>query len=133
VIVALRQIRALRATNINQISHLLARAVGRDLVGPFEQFGVNAVALDQPIDAVLTRTAALVALEAEHVELAHDVAKNNRILSRHHTPRYQRKTRSICAVADSIWDRLPVWAPFNVNSAAKSQCATPDASLSESR
>jgi hypothetical protein len=45
------------------------RAVGRDLVGPIEQLGVNAVAFDQPMEVIPAPTAALVALDVEHVEL----------------------------------------------------------------
>ena len=40
----LRQIRAPRAALVIQVARLLPRAVGRDLVEPIEQLGVNAVA-----------------------------------------------------------------------------------------
>jgi hypothetical protein len=45
----LRQIRAPGAAYIIQVHRLLPGAVGRDLVGPFKQFGVDAVTLDQSI------------------------------------------------------------------------------------
>ena len=49
-----------------------ARAIGLWL--PIEKLGVDAVLLNQVIDTVLTFAAALVALDAQHVELAGDVA-----------------------------------------------------------
>ena len=61
------------------------RAIGRDLVGPVEQFRVNAVAFDQPMDVISTPTALLVAFDVEHVELTDQVAEDDRAVARHFT------------------------------------------------
>jgi hypothetical protein len=50
-------------------------AVGRDLVGPVEQLGVDSIALDQLAEAVPARPAAPVALDVKHVELADQAAE----------------------------------------------------------
>ena len=42
---------------------MLPRAIGRDLIGPVEQLGVDAIAFDQPMEVIPTPTAALVALD----------------------------------------------------------------------
>ena len=71
----LRQIGTSRVTDSAQVHRLLARAVGRDLVGPSEQFGVDAVASDQRVEVVPSSLAALFALNVEHVELADQVSR----------------------------------------------------------
>jgi len=63
-----REIRASRAADVVEVPRLLARAVGLRL--PIEKLGVNAVLLNQVIDTVLAFAAALVALDAEDLELA---------------------------------------------------------------
>jgi hypothetical protein len=94
-----------------------------------KQLGIDAIAFDQPVKMVETAPTALVALNVEDVELANDVAENDSTFSRHHNQPSRRKARSICVVVASISDR----AAFNVNSAAKSNAATPDAAISEAR
>jgi hypothetical protein len=77
----LRQIRASRPTYIVEVLSLLARTIHRNLVRPVEQLSVDPVALDQPVKPVSSTTAALVALDIEHLELANQVAKNDGTLN----------------------------------------------------
>jgi hypothetical protein len=58
------------------------RAVRRDLVGPVEQLGIQPIALDQPIEVIPTESAALVALDVQHIELADQVAKDDGAFSK---------------------------------------------------
>jgi hypothetical protein len=53
----------------------LPRAVGRDLVGPVEQFGVDAVFRDQAIDAILSTAAAFVTGDA-HISSLPTMSRN---------------------------------------------------------
>jgi hypothetical protein len=78
-----RQVRTPRPALVVQVSRPLPPAVGRDLVGPLEQLGVDAIAFDQPMDVIRTPTAALVALDVEHIELADQVAEEDRAVARH--------------------------------------------------
>ena len=50
----LRRVRAYCPALAELIVGLFARTIRRDLVGPVEQFGVDAIPLDQPIDASIT-------------------------------------------------------------------------------
>jgi ribosomal protein L39E len=97
-----------------------ARTIGLWL--PVEQLGVDPVLLDQPVNSILARTFALVTRDAQHVELAGDVAENDRAVARYHNHRSTRNARSIWAVAASKSIRFPVSAARRSNSAAKSQC-----------
>src|SRR5215471_2481705 len=117
-----RQVWAPRAALVVQIPRLLPRAVGRDLVGPIEQLGVNAVAFDQPMELISTPTAALAALDVEHVELADQVAEDDRAVAGHYNHPSTRNARSICAVAISMSDSSLVCAAFSNSATAKSQC-----------
>jgi len=45
------------------------------IVGPVEQLGVDTVAQNQPINTILARASALVTSEAQHGQLADDVAE----------------------------------------------------------
>ena len=63
----LRQVRAPRTALVVQTPRLLPRAVG---VGPVKQLSVYPVALDKTVDVVTPASAALVALDVGHVELA---------------------------------------------------------------
>jgi hypothetical protein len=58
----LRQVRAPRAALVVQIPGLLARAVGRDLAGTLEQFGIHPVALDKTVEGITAASAAFLAL-----------------------------------------------------------------------
>ena len=58
----------------------IARTIGPWL--PVEQLRVDPVLLDQPVNSILARTFALVTRDAQHVELAGDVAENDRALAR---------------------------------------------------
>jgi hypothetical protein len=101
---------------------LLARTIGRNLVGPFKQLGVDAVAHDQAINVVLARATAFVALDAQDSELANDVTEDDGAIAGHHNHPSTRNARSICAVAISMSDLFLVCAVFSSSSAAKSQC-----------
>ena len=74
------QIWAPRTANVVEVHRLLTRAIGRDLVRPFEQFGVDTVTLDQPIKAIPPATTALVALDVEHLELA-DYCRSRKMIA----------------------------------------------------
>jgi hypothetical protein len=56
------RIRASGTTNIIQIRCLLARTISCDFVRPIERLGIDPISLDEAIDTVSTRPAALVAL-----------------------------------------------------------------------
>ena len=58
-----------------QAPRLLPRAVG---VGPVKQLSVYPVALDKTVDVVTPASAALVALDVGHVELADQVPEYDR-------------------------------------------------------
>ena len=58
---------------------MLPRAVGCNLVGLLEQLGVNGVAHNQPINAILARVSALVASDRKHGKLA---GKSRNVISR---------------------------------------------------
>src|SRR5215472_617012 len=115
------QIRAPRAADVVEVIRLLARTIGLWL--PIEKLGVDAVLLNQVINTVLASAATLVALDAQHVELTHDVAEYEGTLARHHNHPSTCNARSICAVAISISDFSLVSAAFSNSSAAKSQCS----------
>jgi phosphoenolpyruvate synthase/pyruvate phosphate dikinase len=51
--------------------------VGRDLVRPTKEFSGDAIMVDQPIEVILPEAAALVALDAQHVELADKIVLIN--------------------------------------------------------
>jgi hypothetical protein len=104
-------------------SALASEAVGRDLVGRVEGLGANAIAFDQPTGD--NPTVALIALDVEHVELADQVAENDRAITRHHSHPSTRNARSIWAAAASTSLLFPVSATLRSNSAAKSQCGRP--------
>src|SRR6516162_3557618 len=84
----LTNIRPLRAADVVEVLRLLARAVGLWL--PIEKLGVDAVLLNQVIDTVLTFAAALVALDAQHVELADNVTEDDRAIAGHQSPTFPR-------------------------------------------
>jgi len=56
---------------------LFPRAVGRDLVRPVEQLGVDAIAHNQSINPILARASALVTSDAQHRQLADKVSEND--------------------------------------------------------
>jgi hypothetical protein len=60
---------------------LLSWTVGRHVVGPVEQLGVDAVAFDQPVEMIPTPPAALVALDVDHAELPDKVAEDDRAIA----------------------------------------------------
>jgi hypothetical protein len=60
--------------------------------------------LNQLIDTVLTFAAALVALDTQHVELAHDVAEDDGAVTRHSASRFSHGSGA--AVLSSA-ERLP--------------------------
>src|SRR5215469_5892407 len=117
-----RQVWTSRAALVIQVPRLLARTIGRDLVGPVEQLGVDAVADNQPLNTILARASALVTSDAQHSQLADDVAEDDGAIAGHHNHPSTRKARSICAVAISMSDLFLVCAAFGNSSAAKSQC-----------
>jgi len=55
--------------------------VGRDPVGPVEQLGVYPVGHNQGINTVLAGTSALVTSDAQHRQLAGDVAEYDRAVA----------------------------------------------------
>jgi hypothetical protein len=63
-------------------------AILPNLASSVEQLGVDAVAFDQTMKVIPTPTAALVALDVEHVELADQVAEYDCAFTWHHS-RYQ--------------------------------------------
>jgi len=93
----LRQVRTLSATDIIEVHCLLARAIGLDLVGPIEQLGVDAIALDQAVKPIPAAPAAFVTLDVEYVELADQVAEDDGTLARHQNHHSTRSARSIRA------------------------------------
>jgi len=103
-------------------SALASEAVGRDLVGRVEGLGANAIAFDQSTEVIATPTVALIALDVEHVELADQVAEDDRAITRHHSHPSTRNARSIWAAAVPTCLLFPVSATLRSNSAAKSQC-----------
>ena len=72
--------------------------VGRDLVGPREQLGVDPVAHNQPINTVLARMSTLVTSDAQHGQLADDVTECDRAFAGHHSHPSTRNARSIRAL-----------------------------------
>jgi hypothetical protein len=78
----LRQIRAPGAAGDVWVPGNPARAVRLGL--KVEQLRVNALAFDETVKRIATASAALVALDAQHVELAYNVAENDRAVSGHH-------------------------------------------------
>src|SRR5215471_5696387 len=54
------------------------------LVGPFKQLGVDTVAHNQPINTILARTSTLVTNDAQHGQLANDVAEDDGAIAGHH-------------------------------------------------
>jgi hypothetical protein len=97
---------------------VLARAIRSVLVGPVEQFGVDAAALDQTVEPIPSATTALIALDAEYLELTDQIAKNAVALAWHHSHPSRRSARSIWAVAASMSDMFLVSAAVNTSSAA---------------
>ena len=77
----LRQVRAPGAAWVIVVPRQLARAVRLGL--KVEQLRVNAVAFDETVKRIAPASAALVALYAQHVELAGNVAEDDRAVSGH--------------------------------------------------
>jgi len=77
-------------TNIIEVHRLFARTACRYLVAPVEEFCVDPIAFDQAMEVIPPPTVALLALDFEHVELAHQVAKNNRAFTGHDSVRCRR-------------------------------------------
>src|SRR5262249_28051042 len=80
-----RQIGADRAARVAVPARPPALARGGHVVGEGEQLLVWAVARDQVSDAVSTRASALGALDAQHVELADQVAEDDRAVAGHYS------------------------------------------------
>ena len=78
----LQQVRAPRAARVIVVPRDFARAVSLGL--KVEQLRVNAVAFDETVKRIAPASAALVALDAQHVELADNVAEDDRAVSGHH-------------------------------------------------
>jgi hypothetical protein len=89
---------------------------------PVKQLSIDAVTLDQPVNTILAGASALVASDAQHGQLADDVAECDRAIARHHIHPSTRNARSICAVAASMSSASFVCAARSNSSAAKSQC-----------
>jgi hypothetical protein len=82
----------------------------------------NAAAMRQLINPVLVGAPALITSDAQHGQLAGDIAECDRAVAGHHNHPSNRNARSICAVAASASLRFPVSAAISNSSAAKSQC-----------
>ena len=78
------QIRAPRAALIVQVPRVLTWAVGRNFVRPLEQLGVDAVAGDEPMEAIPPASSAFLALNLEYADFADQVAECDRAVARHH-------------------------------------------------
>ena len=96
-------------------SALASVAVGRDLVGPVEQLGIDTVAHNQPINTVPARARALVTSDAQNGELANDVAKDDGGASE--PPLNPQRAHHLGAIAASTSLRFPVSAAFSNGSA----------------
>jgi hypothetical protein len=60
------------------------------------------VAVDETVNSIASASAALVALDGKDVELADDLAEDDRALSGHYSHPSTRNANSICAVAVSM-------------------------------
>jgi len=69
--------------------------IGRDLVGPFKQLGVDTLAHNQPVNAILSRASALVTSDAQPGRLADDVAEDDGAIAGHHNHPSTLNARSI--------------------------------------
>src|SRR5262249_8155003 len=71
----------------------------------------------QPINTILAGASALVTSDAQHGQLADDVAECDRAIARHHIHPSTRNANSICVVAALTSLLFPVSAAFSNSSA----------------
>ena len=69
----LRQVRAPRVTSVADARDALARAVGRQLLKPFDDRAVAAMLVNQAAQGVAAEPPALRAFDPDHVELTEQV------------------------------------------------------------
>ena len=72
----LRQLRTLRTARIVHVVRNLLRALGCKFIEPINEHGVPATLLDETAQAVTTIAPTLFAGDAQHIELADEVAED---------------------------------------------------------
>ena len=63
----------------------LLRTLGRQFIEPINELGIAATLLDETARAVTTIAPALVAGDAQHIELADEIAEYDCAVAGHHT------------------------------------------------